>query len=72
MEPDFCSRMTGTAARMVGRRTILTRDKANELLQAAWICDPAPFVRDTDWSAGHDLAAGITATASWYRAQGWL
>ncbi len=62
----------GAAARTAGRATILDRDKANELLQPAWTGDPAPLSRDTGWRARHDLAAGLSATAAWYRDQGWL
>ncbi|HXE58326.1 MAG TPA: NAD(P)-dependent oxidoreductase [Gemmatimonadales bacterium] len=63
---------TGTAARIAGRATILTVDKANEFFQAAWTGDPSPLTRDTGWRAAHDLAAGLEATAAWYRAAGWL
>ena len=64
--------LTGTVSRLAGRRTLLTRDKANELFQAAWTGDPEPLHRDTGWRAQHDLASGIAATAAWYRARGWI
>ena len=63
-------RVTGITARLLGRHTILTPDKANELFQAAWTCDPASLTRDTGWTARQDLASGIAATAAWYREQG--
>lgn len=64
--------VTGAAARLLGRRTILTPDKANELFQPAWTCDPAALTRDTGWRAEHDLASGLPATVAWYRRQGWI
>jgi nucleoside-diphosphate-sugar epimerase len=63
---------TGAAARLFGRATVLTRDKANEFLAPGWTCDPAPLIRDTDWVARIDLATGLDGTASWYREQGWI
>lgn len=64
--------VTGTAARVAGRATILTADKANEFFQPAWTGDPTPLTRDTGWRAAHDLAAGLRETAAWYRTAGWL
>ena len=64
--------VVGAAARVAGRATILNRDKANELLQPAWTGDPGPLGRDTGWTAAHDLASGVAATAAWYREHGWL
>ena len=64
--------LTGAAARVAGRTTILTADKANEFFQPAWTGDPARLTRDTGWRAAHDLAAGLEETYRWYRAAGWL
>jgi dihydroflavonol-4-reductase len=64
--------LTGAAARLLGRATILNPDKANEFLQPAWTCDPAPLEQASGWRAQHDLAAGAAAAAEWYRRHGWL
>lgn len=64
--------LTSTAATLMGATTILTPDKANEFFQNAWTGDPAPLVADSGWTPYHDLAAGLAATAEWYRAKGWL
>jgi nucleoside-diphosphate-sugar epimerase len=64
--------VTGFAARLGGQATILSRDKANEFFQPAWTADPSPLQAATGWLARHDLAAGLTVTAAWYRAEGWL
>lgn len=74
--PDWVARgaltLTGLAARISGRPTILTPDKANEFLQPAWTGDPGPLIDDTGWQPSHDLSRGLAATAAWYREQGWL
>lgn len=74
--PEWIARgalgLTGAAARLTGSATILTADKANEFFQPAWTGDPAPLTRDTGWHAAHNLAAGLPATAQWYRQHGWI
>ncbi|HET6679844.1 MAG TPA: NAD(P)-dependent oxidoreductase [Gemmatimonadaceae bacterium] len=64
--------VTDAAARVTRRPTLLTTDKANEFLASGWTADPAPFHRDTGWRAAHDLRAGLSLTATWYREHGWL
>ncbi len=64
--------VTGAAARLVGRATLLNRDKANEFFQPAWTCDPGPLEEATGWRASHAMEDGIARTLAWYRAQGWL
>jgi nucleoside-diphosphate-sugar epimerase len=74
--PDWVARgaltLTGLAAWVSGRPTILTPDKANEFLQQAWTGDPGPLIDDTGWQPTHDLSRGLAATAAWYREKGWL
>ncbi|HEX7024443.1 MAG TPA: NAD-dependent epimerase/dehydratase family protein [Gemmatimonadales bacterium] len=64
--------VTSSAARLTGRATLLTRDKANELFAPAWTCDSGPLSEATGWRAEHDLASGAAATAAWYRDAGLL
>jgi nucleoside-diphosphate-sugar epimerase len=61
-----------TAARVFGRPTLLTVDKANEFLAPAWTADPASLERDTGWRAAHGIDSGLRLTAEWYRSRGWL
>lgn len=61
-----------TLARVIGRRTLLTPDKANEFFAPAWTCDPTPLTTATGWHPEFDLAAGAAATAAWYRESGML
>jgi len=62
----------GSAARLAGRSTLLTADKANEFLAPAWTCSATVLTRDTGWQATLDLSSGFRRTVAWYRAQGWL
>jgi len=62
----------GSAARLAGRSTILSADKAEDFLAAAWTCRADALERDTGWRAHVDLEAGLRRTAEWYRTEGWL
>jgi nucleoside-diphosphate-sugar epimerase len=64
--------ITGTSARLARRATLLSRDKANEILADAWLCSPAALEAATGWRAATDLASGLARTADWYRQRGWL
>jgi len=64
--------VTEAAARIAGRTTILTSDKANEFFQPAWTGNPLPLTRDTGWQAAFDLKQGLADTYRWYREAGWL
>ncbi|MCC6849331.1 MAG: NAD-dependent epimerase/dehydratase family protein [Deltaproteobacteria bacterium] len=64
--------VTGTSARLARRATLLSRDKANEILADAWLCSPAALEAATGWCAATDLATGLSQTAAWYRRSGWL
>ena len=65
-------RITGGVARVAGRATLLSSDKANEILAAAWTCSPAQLEARTGWRASTPLADGLRRTADWYRTAGWL
>jgi len=69
---DGAMTITAAAARIAGKATILTRDKAREFYAEAWTCDPARLEVATGWRAAHDLSVGTRATAAWYRSAGWL
>ncbi len=64
--------ISGTAARFTGKATLLSPDKASEILADAWTCSPAALESATGWRAATPLAAGLRKTADWYRAEGWL
>ncbi len=62
----------GGIAALLGRKTILRADKANEFFQPAWTGDAGPFMRDTGWQPAHALRPGFEATLAWYREHGWV
>lgn len=62
----------GSVARLAGRATVLSSDKADEFLAAAWTCRPDALMRDTGWRPAVDLDTGLRRTADWYRTEGWL
>lgn len=64
--------MTRAAAKLTGKATLLTPDKANDFMAEAWVCSPAALERDTGWVAQFDLGTGLARTATWYRTHGWL
>ncbi|MBA2627901.1 MAG: NAD-dependent epimerase/dehydratase family protein [Gemmatimonadales bacterium] len=74
--PEWAGRgilhLTGAAAALLGRATILNADKANEFFQPAWLGDPSPLERDTGWRAAHAFESGLAETYAWYRSAGWL
>ena len=59
-------------ARLAGRATVLTPDKANEFFAPAWTFSPEALTRDTGWVATVDLETGFRRTVAWYRERGWL
>ncbi len=64
--------VTGLAARLLGRATLLSPDKGNEFLAEAWTCSSEALERDTGWQAEISLEAGLRDTAQWYREHRWL
>jgi nucleoside-diphosphate-sugar epimerase len=64
--------LTGGAARLLGRATLLSRDKAPEFLAPAWTCASGALLRDARWEARIGLREGLEGTARWYAAEGWL
>jgi nucleoside-diphosphate-sugar epimerase len=62
----------GWVSRLSGQRSLLSGDRASELLAPAWTCLAGDLERDAHWSARTPLAAGLAATAAWYRESGWL
>lgn len=65
-------RVTGAAAALAGRATILNPDKAHEFFQSAWTCAPDRLTEATGWRARIPVSEGIPATTKWYRSAGWL
>ncbi len=64
--------VSGAAAKLSGRATMVSSDKAKELLAAAWTCSPAAIRQDTGWVATVPLESGVRKTVRWYREQNML
>jgi dihydroflavonol-4-reductase len=74
--PDLAIRLLGVigSARGALGRTArpFTRDKAREMLQADWLCDGEPLLRDLQVTASTRWRDGIRRTCRWYVEAGWL
>ena len=64
--------VSGMAAGLVGRATVLSPDKGDELLAESWACSPSALERDTGWAATIPCSEGVPETAQWYRDHGLL
>ena len=59
-------------ARLSGTKALLTPERAQDLLQPAWICDDTRARQDLGYVPRVSLVDGMRTTAEWYRAAGWL
>jgi len=64
--------VSAAGARAVGKVSLLSPDKAPELLAPAWTCVSTALERHTGWRALIPLPEGLADTARWYREVGWL
>jgi len=74
--PAAAVRLLGVAAsfRQGLTRTSSTfnRDKVREILQADWLCDPEPFLRDLQVTPTTRWQEGIRRACRWYVEARWL
>jgi nucleoside-diphosphate-sugar epimerase len=74
--PDRVVRFLGAVvedgARLAGKRSMFSRDKALEMTQKAWCCSPAKAERLLGWRAAIPLEQGMRETAAWYKSQSLL
>ncbi|HXJ78651.1 MAG TPA: NAD-dependent epimerase/dehydratase family protein [Candidatus Methylomirabilis sp.] len=74
--PDLAIRLLGalgSAREVIGRTAFpFNRDKAREMLQADWLCDGEPLLRDLRVTASTRWRDGIRRTCRWYVEAGWL
>ena len=64
--------VTGSAATLAKRATLLTANKANEFLAEAWTCSSDAIVEATQWHPPTALVDGLSQTAAWYLKAKWL
>ena len=62
----------GSLARLIGRVSVVSSERAAEFLAPAWTCRADALRADAGWQARIDLATGLGRTAAWYRRYGWL
>jgi len=71
--PDRVVRFLGAlvedAASMVGKRSMFGRDKALEMTQKAWCCNPAKAGRLLGWRSRVPLERGMAEAVAWYRSE---
>lgn len=63
---------TQAAGRLRGRTVPFNREKAEEMLATAWVCDLAGSDALLPPEDVTPLTEGIARTVAWYRRQGWL
>lgn len=57
---------------VTGKSRPFNRDKAREMLQPDWMCDPTPFLRDLNVTLSRPWEAGIRELCRCYVASSWL
>jgi nucleoside-diphosphate-sugar epimerase len=61
-----------TAGFLVGKATIMNRQKVREAVEHYWTCDLEKTHRDLGTRARTTLEDGLTRTWKWYRENGWI
>jgi nucleoside-diphosphate-sugar epimerase len=64
--------VTQSAGDLLGRPTIFNREKADEMLAPAWVCDLSGSEAVLPLHEVTPLREGISETVRWYIRQGWL
>ncbi|MEE8152591.1 MAG: NAD-dependent epimerase/dehydratase family protein [candidate division NC10 bacterium] len=73
--PPFLSALAWTwegIARFTGIQPLLNRDKACEMQQPYWVCDPGKAARDLGFATSISLGTGTERAVEWYKSYGWL
>ena len=69
---SFIAVVTELISKLIGKPSILTRQKIKELREKAWICDGSKAERELDFHPKVLLPEGIDRCVDWYKKQGWL
>jgi len=64
--------VTELACRMMGKPSLLNRQKYGELRVPGWVCDATRLREEIGFVASTPLPDGIRPTIAWYREQRWL
>jgi nucleoside-diphosphate-sugar epimerase len=57
---------------LVGKSTLINRDKLNELLPDYWTCSNLKLMTKTSWRPQIHLEEGMREAIAWYRKNGWI
>jgi nucleoside-diphosphate-sugar epimerase len=58
--------------RLLGKPVALTRDKARELVQRAWLCSTQRAREELGFHPSWPIEKAMAVTADWYREAGWI
>jgi len=64
--------LTQLASKVSSRPSILSIDKARELMMPHWVCSAEKIKRDIGFESAIPLEEGLQKTYEWYRKHGWL
>jgi dihydroflavonol-4-reductase len=64
--------ITQLASRFTSRPSILSLDKARELMMPHWVCSPEKIRQDIGFGTSISLEVGLRGTYEWYKQRGWL
>ncbi len=64
--------MNEIGSRATGRLHILRLDKAREATAGCWTCEGLKLEQETGFDCRMSLQESLTATARWYRDEGWI
>ncbi len=59
-------------ARVTGVQPLLNRDKACEIREPHWVCDPGKAGRELGFTSSTPLRTGMQRVVEWYKRYGWL
>lgn len=68
----FAARITQGAGSLLGRAVPFNREKAEEMLASAWVCDLTGSEAMLPPEEATPLREGISQTVRWYTRRGWL
>lgn len=57
---------------LVGKATLINRDKLNEILPDYWTCSNQKLISKTNWRPRVFLERGMPEAIRWYRENGWI
>ena len=69
---DMVAKVERLRGIVMGGKPMITPDRLLELSQNDWTCSDLRARLDLDYESRMSLADGISSTAEWYRANGWL